>query len=112
MRRLFAGFAVSAIVFGAFVVVAPEELSANPGAAVVFNQGRDGMTCALSGTWTGTGGATYVSNDGGRINFTCSGNVVSGPLPSSAVVTTASGPGGPCALRITPSGRFSASCTN
>lgn len=113
MKKLIPALAVLgaiAIIFGSISFLGAESASADP--AFVLNSGRDGLTCTLSGTFNGGGRATFVANDGGQIQFSCSGAIVEdGPKP--AVVTTASGPfGTTCSLVVTPAGRFSASCHN
>jgi hypothetical protein len=84
------------------------EQAASP--AFVLNSGRDGATCTLSGVFNGTGHATLVVTNPGRVNFTCNG-VVLEPAPDRAIVSTASGPfGTSCKLVVTPSGNFSTNC--
>lgn len=98
------------IIYGAVSLVGAEKASADP--AFVLNSGRDGLTCTLSGTFSGNGHATLVANDGDQIQFSCSGSINETP-PRPALVGTAGGPfGTACHLVITPSGNFSASCHN
>ena len=107
MRRFGALLVVVAGVCGALALVG-ENADAAP--AFVLNSGRDGLTCTLSGTFSGTGNATLVGNDGGNILFRCGGSINETP-PDSALNLPATGPfGTSCKLVITPSGNFNASC--
>ncbi len=110
MKKVFAGIAVLGLVVGLIgtsTVVQPEEASAQ---AFVLNFGSDGLVCTLAGAFAGAGHATFVATPSGNIMFQCAGGLTS-PAPSSAIVTTASGPfGTACHLTVTPGGRFAASC--
>ena len=113
MKKVLAGLlalSVFAVAAGTFALVEVEDASAQ--AAFVLNSGRDGLTCTLSGSYSGSGHATFVLNNGGQILFSCNGSYAEAP-PPSAVVTSATGPfGTACQLVIDPAGGFHASCHN
>ena len=85
--------------------------------AVVFNQGRDGATCAINGSLSdgtfiaGTGNLTLVQKDGELATFVCRGELSVGSVDRGTQEDLTCNATSSGQVTIAPSGRFSAVCS-